>query len=78
MAEAVVVDEDGPKIRPELMEPERIYHCVYRGSALLFFVDAQKFLNCYEIDEPGLVEKIIECDDIEEALARYGVDVSAQ
>ena len=78
MADAVVVDEDGPKIRPELMEPEQIYHCVYKGSALLFFVDDQKFLNCYEIDEPGLVEKIKECDNIEEALAKYGADAPAR
>lgn len=75
MADAVVVDEDGPKIRPELMEQERIYHCVYKGSALLFFVDEQKFLNCYEVDEPELVEKIKECGDIEEALAKYGASV---
>lgn len=72
MDDAVTVDKDGPKIRPELMKTERIYHCVYKGVALLFFVDEQGFLNCYEIDEPGLVEKIKECDNIEDALAKYG------
>lgn len=56
MSEAISVDEHGPKIRPELMEPEKIYHCIYNDTLLLFFVDEQKFLSCYEIDEPALVE----------------------
>lgn len=72
MEDAVVVDEKGPKIRPELMDPERIYHCIYDGKALLFFVDDQGFLNCYEIEEADLVEKIKECGDVEAALAEYG------
>lgn len=71
MEDAVTVDEEGPKIRPELMETERIYHCIHKGVALLFFVDEQQFLNCYEIDEPELVEKIKTCDNIEDALAEY-------
>ena len=68
------MDGEGPKIKPELMEPDRIYHCIYRNCALLFFVDEQKFLNCYEIEEPALVDKIRECgrDGIEEALKKYG------
>ena len=78
MGDAVTVDKDGPKIRPEMMETERIYHCIYKGVALLFFVDDQRFLNCYEIDEPGLVEKIKECGDIEKALAEYGTSAGPQ
>ena len=76
MSDAVSVDEDGPKIKPELMEPERIYHCIYKDRALLFFLDDQKFLNCYEIEEPELVEKIRESgDDIEAALKEYGAAI---
>lgn len=56
MSDAVTVDDEGPKIKPELMEPERMYHCIHKDVILLFFVDEQKFLNCYEIAEPALVE----------------------
>ena len=78
MADAVVVDEEGPKIRPELMEKERMYHCIYKGSALLFFMDRQDSLNCYEVDDPKLVAMIQECGDVEEALAKCGADLSVR
>lgn len=78
MADAVVVDEDGPKIRPELMEQERMYHCIYKDSALLFFIDRQESLNCYEVDDPKLVAMIKECGDVEEALAKCGADASVR
>ena len=72
MSDAVTVDKDGPKIKPELMEPERIYHCIYENRVLLFFVDDQKFLSCYEIDEPGLVERVRQSGDgIEDILKEY-------
>ena len=68
------MDDGGLKIKPELMKQDQIYHCVYGNRALLFFLDEQKFLNCYEIDEPELVEIIKQCDDdsIETALKKYG------
>lgn len=77
MDEAITVDEQGPKIKPELMKPDTIYHCIYENRALLFFVDEQKFLNCYEIEEPGLVEAIRKCGDggIEDALKKYGASL---
>ena len=62
MEEAVTVDEMGPKIRPELMEPERIYHCMYKDHILLFFIDDQKFLSCYEIEDQDIVERIQKYD----------------
>lgn len=73
MSDAVTVDDEGPKIKPELMEPEQIYHCIYKDVILLFFVDEQKFLNCYEIAEPALVEKVKNNDtvNIEEMLKEY-------
>ena len=72
LSEAVTVDKDGPKIKPELMEPERIYHCIYENRVLLFFVDEQKFLSCYEIDEPGLVERVRQSGGgIEDILKEY-------
>ena len=78
LSDAVTVDESGPKIKPELMEPERIYHCVYQNRVLLFFVDDQKFLSCYEIDEPDLVEKVRQSGDgIEDILKEYAASAGS-
>lgn len=73
MSDAVIVDDEGPKLKPELMEPERMYHCIYKDVILLFFVDSQKFLNCYEIAEPELVEKVKKSkqENIEGILKEY-------
>ena len=50
--------EDGVKIQPENMEKEKLYHCVFKEKLLLFFKDVQDVLNCYEIEEQELIQKI--------------------
>ena len=60
------MDDNGAKIKPELMECEKIYHCVYKDKVLLFYKDDQNFLNCYEIEELSLVNKIKTCNNNDE------------
>jgi len=70
----ITVDEKGAKIKPELMEHDKIYHCLFKDKILLFFKDEQDFLNCYEIEEAELVEKIKECknrEDVEPILENF-------
>lgn len=50
--------DDGIKIKPEKMEREKLYHCVFQDKVLLFYKDVQDVLNCYEIEEKDLVQKI--------------------
>ena len=50
--------DDGIKIQPEKMEREKLYHCVFQDKILLFYKDIQDVLNCYEIEEKDLVQKI--------------------
>ncbi|MGI0063677.1 MAG: hypothetical protein ACREAJ_01610 [Nitrosopumilaceae archaeon] len=50
--------DDGIKIQPEKMEREKLYHCVFQDKVLLFYKDVQDVLNCYEIEEKDLVQKI--------------------
>ncbi len=50
--------DDGIKIQPEKMEREKLYHCVFQDKILLFYKDVQDVLNCYEIEEKDLVQKI--------------------
>ena len=74
MESPVTVDENGAKIKPDLMEPDKLYHCIFKNKVLLFFKDHQDFLNCYEIEEEDLVNKIKNCKDeneVETTLETY-------
>ena len=59
----VSVDENGLNFKPEKMEKEKLYHCIFKDKAMLVFKDSQDVMNCYEIEEPDLVEQIKRCDD---------------
>ena len=52
------VGPDGIKIKPELMEREKLYHCLFDEKILLVFKDSQDVLNCYEVEEKELVESV--------------------
>ena len=59
----VSVDKNGVNFKPEKMEKEKLYHCIFKDKAMLVFKDSQEVMNCYEIEEPDLVEQIRKCDD---------------
>ena len=59
----VSVDENGLNLKPEKMEKEKLYHCVFKNKAFLIFKDSQDVLNCYEIEQEELVEQIKKCDN---------------
>jgi len=59
----VSADENGVNLKPEKMEKEKLYHCIFKNKAFLVFKDSQDVMNCYEIEEEDLVEKIRKCDD---------------
>ncbi len=66
--------DDGIKIQPENMEKEKLYHCIFKDKVLLFYKDVQDVLNCYEIDEEDLVQKIKALnnkDEVEKFLEEY-------
>lgn len=74
MENPLIVQEDGIKIKPEIMEKERLYHCIFKNKLLLLFKDSQDFLNCYEIEEEEIVTKINNCTDyteVEKILGNY-------
>ena len=54
----VSANEDGIKIKPEKMQKEQLYHCVFENKILLVFKDSQDVLNCYEIEEEELVGQV--------------------
>jgi len=59
----VSADENGLKLKPEKMEKEKLYHCIFKNKAFLIFKDSQDVLNCYEIEQEDLVEQIRKCDN---------------
>ncbi len=62
----VSADENGVNLKPEKMEKEKLYHCIFKNKAFLIFKDSQDMLNCYEIEQEDLVEKIRTCDNDDE------------
>ena len=73
MIDAISVNDDGVKLKPEIMEKEKLYHCVFNNKIILAFKDHQDFLNCFEIEESEIVDKIksSDKDDIETILENY-------
>ncbi len=62
----VSADENGVNLKPEKMEKEKLYHCIFKNKAFLVFKDSQDVMNCYEIEQEDLVEKIRKCDSDDE------------
>jgi hypothetical protein len=70
----VSADENGVNLKPEKMEKEKLYHCIFKNKAFLIFKDSQDILNCYEIEEEDLVEQIQKCtndDELEKLFEGY-------
>ncbi len=70
----VSADENGVNLKPEKMEKEKLYHCIFKNKAFLVFKDSQDVLNCYEIEEEDLVEQIQKCtndDELEKLFEGY-------
>ena len=58
MSYPISVDENGLNLKPEKMEQEKLYHCIFKNKVILVFKDSQDMLNCYEIEEEEIVKKI--------------------
>ena len=70
----LTANEDGVNIKPENMEKEHLYHCVFKNKVILLYKDSQDFLNCYEIEEEDLVTQIKNSSndsDVEKILQSY-------
>ena len=72
----VSADENGVNFNPDKMEKEKLYHCIFKNKAMLVFKDSQDMMNCYEIEQPDLVEQIKKCtsDDALEKLFQDYLD----
>ena len=73
MTYPISAEKDGVKIKPELMEKEKLYHCMFNDKVVLIFKDQNEILNCYEIEDEQIVSKVklSKEEDIEEILEEY-------
>ena len=70
----VIAESEGVKIKPELMEIEKLYYCIFQDKVLLFFKDQGELLNCYEIEEKEIVDTVknsSSSEDIENILQKF-------
>jgi hypothetical protein len=68
----VIVEPDGIKLKPEIMNIDQLYHCIFDDKVFLFYKDEQELLHCYEVEDPTAVKEICSNpSDIENILRRY-------
>ena len=70
----IIAEAEGVKIKPELMEIEKLYYCIFQEKVLLFFKDQGEMLNCYEIQEKEIVEAVKNSpstEDVENILKKF-------
>lgn len=64
----ISVGDDVVNIKPEKMEKEKLYHCIFKNKIILVFKDIQDVLNCYEIEEESLVNKVKNSENDEQVM----------
>jgi len=69
----VIAESEGIKLKPELMEIEKLYYCIFQDKVMLFFKDQNELLNCYEIEDKEIVDtvKSSSTENIENVLQKF-------
>jgi len=73
LAYPVTAGPEGIKIQPDMMEVDKLYHCIFDEKVMLFYKDHNQLLNCYEIEEKEIVDEVKKStmEDIENILQKY-------
>lgn len=68
----IIVENDGIKIKPEEMTVDKMYHCIYDKKVYIFYKDEENLTHCYEVDDPLVVQEIINNpDNLEDILLKH-------
>jgi hypothetical protein len=54
----VSAQSDGIKLKPEDMEINKLYHCIFENKVYLFYKDDDSLLHCYEVENHDAVKEI--------------------
>ena len=73
MPDAISMNDDGVKLKPDIMDKEKLYYCIFKEKIILAFKDQQDFLNCFEIEEAEIVNRVKSADgkDVTSILEEY-------
>ncbi len=74
MTYPLIAEKEGIKIKPEHMEKEKLYHCIFNDKVVLVYKDSQDVMNCFEIEEKELVEQIKQCKDDDDRVEKIFED----
>ena len=65
-------ESEGIKLKPEKMEADKLYQCIYEDKIFLFYKDDQELLHCYEVEDPAALKDISENPEgLEEILRKH-------
>jgi hypothetical protein len=68
----IIVEKDGIKIKPEEMTVDKMYHCIYDKKVYIFYKDEENLTHCYEVEDPLVVQEIINNpDNLEDILLKH-------
>ena len=68
----IIVEKDGIKIKPEEMTVDKMYHCIYDRKVYIFYRDEENLTHCYEVDDPLVVQEIVNNpDNLEDILLKH-------
>ena len=72
MGYPVIVEKDGIKIQPENMIADKMYYCIHNNKVYIFYKDEENLMHCYEVDDPLVVQEIINNPDkLEDILLKH-------
>lgn len=72
MVYPIIVEKDGIKIKPEEMTVDKMYHCIYDRKVYIFYKDEENLTHCYEVDDPMVVQEIVNNpDNLEDILLKH-------
>lgn len=68
----IIVEKDGIKIKTEEMTVDKMYHCIYDRKVYIFYKDEENLTHCYEVDDPMVVQEIVNNpDNLEDILLKH-------
>ena len=68
----VIVEQDGIKIKPEIMIVDKMYYCIYDNKIYIFYKDEENLTHCYEVDDATVVQEVVaNPDNLEEILRKH-------
>jgi len=70
----LIAEKEGIKIKPEHMEQEKLYYCIFNDKVVLVYKDSQDVMNCFEIEEKELVDQIKQCKDDDDGVEKIFED----